>query len=50
MVVFDRLREHDDLACAARRQRKASLRRAYAGQRPKHPAKPSDFHPQSCAM
>ena len=47
---FDRRREHDDLACAARRQHKASLRRAHAGQRSKHRTKPPDFDPQARAM
>src|SRR5205814_10375312 len=38
MLLFecDGPRQHDDLACAARRQRKSSLRRAHVGQRPKH--------------
>src|SRR2546430_13709417 len=35
MLLFDGQRQHDDLACAARHQRKPSLRRAHAGQRPK---------------
>ena len=43
MLLFDRPRQHDDLACAARRQRKPSLRRAHVGQRPKHRAKPPDL-------
>ena len=37
MLLFDGRRQHDDLACAARRQRKASLRRAHAGQRSEAP-------------
>src|SRR5205823_12657831 len=35
VLLFDARRQHDDLACAARRQRKTSLRRAHVGQRPK---------------
>ena len=50
MLLFDGPRQHDDLACAARRQRKPSLRRAHAGQRPKHRAKPPDFDAQPRAM
>ena len=43
MLLFDGPRQHDDLAGAARRQREPSLRRAHAGQRPQHRAKPPDF-------
>ena len=50
MLLFDGPREHDDLAGAARRQRKPSLCRAHAGQRPQHRAKPPDLDPQPCAM
>jgi hypothetical protein len=50
MLLFDGRRQHDDLARAARRQRKASLRRAHVGQRPQHRAKPPDFDPQPRAM
>ena len=50
MLLFDGPRQHDDLACAARRQRKPSLRRAHVGQRPKHRAKPPDFDSQPRAM
>ena len=50
MLLFDGRRQHDDLACAARRQCKASLRRAHVRQRPKLHAKPPDFDPQPCAM
>ena len=50
MLLLDRPRQHDDLACAARHQRKPSLRRAYAGQRPQHRAKPPDLDPQPRAM
>jgi hypothetical protein len=50
MLLLDGLRQHDDLVCAARRKRKSCLRCAYAGQRPKHCAKPPDFNPQPCAM
>ena len=50
MLVFDGPRQHDDLACAARRQRKPSLRRAHVGQRPKHRAKPPYFDSQPRAM
>ena len=50
MLLFDRRRQHHDLAGAARRQRKASLGRAHVCQRPKLHAKPPDFDPQPCAM
>jgi predicted dithiol-disulfide oxidoreductase (DUF899 family) len=50
MLLFDGPRQYGDLACAARRQRKPSLRRAHAGQRPQHRAKPPDLDPQPCAM
>ena len=50
MLLFDGGRQHDDLACAARYQRKALLRRAHVCQRPKLHAKPRDFHAQPCAM
>src|SRR5216117_2102100 len=50
MLLVDGRREHDDLACAARRQRKPSFRRAHAGQRPKHGAEPPDFDAQPRAM
>ena len=50
MLLFDGPRQHDDLACAARRQRKPSLRRAHVGQRPQHRAKPPDLDPQPRAM
>ena len=50
MLLFDGARQHDDLARAARRQRKASLRRAHAGQRPQQPAKPPDLDAQPRAM
>ena len=50
MLLIDGPRQHDNLACAARRKRKPSLRRADAGQRPKHPAKPPDFDSQARAM
>src|SRR3989449_7941685 len=50
MLLFDGPRQHDDRACAARRQRKPSLRRAHVGQRPKHRAKPADFDSQPRAM
>ena len=50
MLLFDGRRQHHDLACAARHQRKPSLRCAHAGQRPKRPAKPPDLYPQPCAM
>jgi hypothetical protein len=43
MLPFDGRGQHDDLACAKRRQRKPSLRRLHAGQRPKQRAKPPDF-------
>jgi hypothetical protein len=45
MLRFNGRCQHEDLACAARRQRKPSLRRAHAGQRPKHRAKPPDLRP-----
>ena len=50
MLFFDGPCQHDDLGCAARRQRKPSLRRVHAGQRAKRRAQPSDFHAQSRAM
>ena len=50
MLVFDRPRQHDDLACMARHQREASLGRADVGQRPQHGAKPPDFDSQTRAM
>ena len=50
MLLFDGPREHDDLACAARRQRKPSLRRAHVGQRPKHRAKPPYLDSQPRTM
>ncbi len=50
MLPFDRRRQHDDLAGAARHQREASLCRAHVGQRSKLHAKPPDLDPQPCAM
>ncbi|MNC84784.1 hypothetical protein D3C83_03520 [compost metagenome] len=50
MLLFDGPRQHDDLACAARHQREPALRRAHAGQRPKHRAKPPDFDSQPRAQ
>ena len=50
MLLVERPRQHDDLACAARRQRKPSLRRPHAGQCSKHSAKPADFDSQARAM
>ena len=50
MRLFDGPRQHDDPACAARRQRKTPLRRAHVGQRPKHRAKSPDFDSQPRAM
>ncbi len=50
MLLFDRPRQHDHLAGAARRQRKPSRRRAHPGQRPQHRAKPPGLDPQPCAM
>ena len=50
MLIFDRRREHDDLACAPRRQRKASRRRADVRRGSKLEAKPPDFDAQPRAM
>ena len=50
MLLFYGRRQHDDLACAARLQRKTSLRRTHLGQRSKHLAKPAGFDPQSRAQ
>src|SRR5262245_62559651 len=50
MLLFDGPRQHDDLAGAVRRARKASLRRAHTGEWAKHPAKSSDFDAQPRAM
>src|SRR5256886_10319360 len=50
MLLFDGRRQHDDLACAARRQRKPSLRRAHLGQRPKLRAKTPEFDSQPCTI
>jgi hypothetical protein len=50
MLLFDGPRQPDDLACAARHQRKHSLRRAHAGWRPKHRAKPPDFDSPTSAI
>jgi hypothetical protein len=50
VLLFDGPRQHDDLACAARHQRKPSLPRAHAGQRPKHRAQPPDFDSQPRPM
>jgi len=50
MLLFDRARQHDHFACAARYQREASLRRAYPGQPPKQRAKPPHFDAQPRAM
>ena len=50
MLLFHGPCQHDDLACAPRRQHKPSLRRADAGQRLKHRAKPPDFDSQPGAM
>ena len=50
MLIFDGPRQHDDIACAARHQRKPSLCRVHVGQRPKHRAKPPDFDSQPPTM
>ena len=50
MFLFHGPCQHDDLACAPRHQHKPSLRRADAGQRLKHRAKPPDFDSQPGAM
>jgi hypothetical protein len=50
MLLFDGPGQHDDLASAARRQRKTSLGRAHLGHRPKDGAKPPYFHSQARAM
>jgi predicted dithiol-disulfide oxidoreductase (DUF899 family) len=50
MLLFGGSRQDEDLACAARRQRKTTLGRAHVGQRPKHLAKPPYFDPQPRAM
>ena len=50
MLLFDGPRQHDYFPCAARRQRKTSLRRAHVGQRPKHRAKPPYFDSQPRTM
>ena len=50
MPLFDGPRQHDDLAGAARRQRKPPLRRAHAGQRAQRCAKPPHLDPQPRAM
>jgi hypothetical protein len=50
ILVFDRPRQHHHFTCAARRQRKPTLRRSDIGQRPKQLAKPSDFDTQPHAM
>ena len=50
MLLFDRRRQHDDLACAAWHQRKASLRRAHVGQHPQLHAKSPHLDPQPRAM
>ncbi len=50
MFLVNRPRQHDDLAHAARRQHKPSLRRVHVGQGPKDRAKPSDFNAQARAV
>ncbi len=50
MFVFDRARQDDYLAFAARRQRETALCSANVDQLPKQPAKPADFNPQPRAM
>jgi hypothetical protein len=50
MLIFDRRREYDDLACAPRRQCKASRRRIHVCESSKLEAKPPDFDAQPRAM
>ena len=50
MLIVDRRRDHDDPACAPRRQRKTQRRRAYVGESSQLEAKPPDFDAQSRAM
>src|SRR5438105_7353695 len=50
MLVLERTRQHDDLACASRRQRKPALRRADVSLPPKRPAEPADLDAQPRAI
>src|SRR6195256_1668133 len=50
MLLLGGPRQNHYLACAARRQRKTSLRRGHVGQRPKHLAKPPYFDSQPRTM
>ena len=50
VLFFDRTRQHDHVARAARNQSESARRRAHAGQWPKHLAEPTDFDPQSRTM
>ena len=50
MFLFDGTRQHDHLACSARHERKAALRRLHVGQRPEECAKSRYFDSQPCTM
>jgi len=50
MLFFDGSRQHENLACVARRQHKPLLRRIHCRHRPEHFAKAADLDPQACAM
>ena len=50
MLLLDRSRQHHDVACVARHQRKPALRRAHGSDRSEHPAQPSDLDAQPRAV